>query len=319
MPAAGVYSLLNKRENAHDDPIYCCFFTSIRTNDDTNYPSEEYLVTGGLDSLVKVWHFQKNKIDLLHTLAGHCMAVVSVAVSPNGQIIASASLDSTLMIWELTTGNKINAIKTNATDVWKVSFSPDGTHVVSGSQNGKLNVYNIVTNTVEKVLDSRGKFALSVAWSSDGKSIASGSVDGNVYVFDVSQGKLSHTLNAHAQTVRSIDFSPNSKLLVTGSNDGFVKVFDVANENHQGSLKLNTWVLSVCFSGDGSRVAVATADGRVTIALVKELKVLQTFQEHNETVCDLKFNASGNKLFSVSKDRSINIYECPIPTKNDKK
>nr|XP_026493337.1 WD repeat-containing protein 61-like isoform X1 [Vanessa tameamea]XP_026493338.1 WD repeat-containing protein 61-like isoform X1 [Vanessa tameamea] len=319
MPAAAAYSLLNKKENAHDDPIYCCFVTSIRTKDDTNNSAEEYLVTGGLDSLVKVWIYKNNRIDILHTLEGHCMAVVSVAVSPDGHIIASASLDSTLMIWELTSGNKINEIKTSATDVWNVSFSPDGTRVVSGSQSGKLIVYNIVTNTVDKVLDSRGKFALTVAWSIDGKSVACGSVDGTVYVFDVSQGKLSHTFNAHTQIVRSVDFSPNSKLLVTGSNDGLVKVFDVANENHQSSLKFNSWVLSVCFSGDGSRVAVATADGCVTVALVKELKVLKTFQEHNETVCDLKFNASSNKLFSVSKDKSINIYECPIPTKSGKK
>lgn len=82
--------------------------------------------------------------------------------------IASSSLDSTLIIWELTSGNKVHEINTGATDVWKVAFSPDGTKVVSGSHTGKLIVYDIVNNTVNKILDTRGKFALCVAWVSSG-------------------------------------------------------------------------------------------------------------------------------------------------------
>ncbi|CAH2087552.1 unnamed protein product [Euphydryas editha] len=319
MPAVGAYSLLNKKENAHDDPIYCCAWANIITKQESHISSENYIVTGGLDGLVKVWNVNNNKLELLHTLEGHHMAVVSIAVSLDGHILASASLDSTLMIWELPNGKKIKEIKTNATDAWQVSFSPDGTHVVSGSHTGKLLVYDILGNTVDIQLDSRGKFALSVAWSGDGRRVACGSVDGTVYIFDVNQGKLSHTFNVHTEKVRSVNFSPDSKLLVSASNDGYVKILNIANENTVSSLKLNTWAMSACFSPDGSRVAIATADGSVTIALVKELKVLKTFQEHTETVCDLKFNASSNKLLSVSKDKSINIYECPIPPKNDKK
>ena len=78
--------------------------------------------------------------------------------------IASTSLDSTLIIWDLTSGLKVHNIKTGATDVWKVAFSPDGTKVVSGSHTGKVNVYCIVNNTLDKVLDTRRKFALCVAW-----------------------------------------------------------------------------------------------------------------------------------------------------------
>lgn len=41
-------------------------------------------MTGGLDNLVKVWHFENNRLEILHILEGHCMAVVSVAVSYDG-------------------------------------------------------------------------------------------------------------------------------------------------------------------------------------------------------------------------------------------
>ncbi|XP_032514641.2 superkiller complex protein 8-like [Danaus plexippus] len=306
--AAAAYSLLSKKEDAHDDPIYCCSWASVKSAE-KNGPSKDYIVTGGLDTLIKVWKLDNNKLDLLHTLQGHCMAVVSLAVSPDGHTIASASLDSTLIIWELLSGNKVHEIQTGSIDVWKIAFSPDGNKIVSGSHTGKVTIYDIVNNSIDKILDTRGKFALSVAWSPNGKHIATGSVVGMVYIFDVIQCKLVHTIEAHTQTIRSVKFSPNSNLIVTASNDGSLKIFDVASGNLVSSLTLSSWVVSACFSPDGS--SVAAADGTVTIA-TKNLKQLKTFQEHTDIVWDLDFKPDGKKLLSVGKDKTINIYETPV-------
>ncbi|XP_052742499.1 WD repeat-containing protein 61 isoform X2 [Bicyclus anynana] len=251
MTATAVYSLLNKKENAHEDPIYSCVWTRTIDTDDPK-KSQDYLVTGGLDNLVKVWILENNRLELLHTLEGHCMAVVSVAVSPDGHIIASSSLDTTLIIWELTSGFKVHEIEMGGTDVWKVAFSPTGTQVVSGSHTGKLTVYDIVKNNIDRILDTRGKFALCVAWSRSGQYIASGSVDGAVHIFNAAQGMLVHTIQAHTQLVRSVHFSPNSKLLLTASNDGFVKVFDVASGSELRKTSFKAWVLSARYSPDGS-------------------------------------------------------------------
>lgn len=45
---------------------------------------KEFIVTGGLDCLMKVWQVEKTKLELMHVLKGHAMAVMSVAVSPDG-------------------------------------------------------------------------------------------------------------------------------------------------------------------------------------------------------------------------------------------
>lgn len=84
--------------------------------------------------------------------------------------IASTSLDSTLIIWDLLSGQKVHEMSNenveSPMDVWKVVFSPDGSQVAAGSHTGKVIIYGIKNATVDRVLDTRGKFVLSVAWVS---------------------------------------------------------------------------------------------------------------------------------------------------------
>ncbi|XP_063830143.1 superkiller complex protein 8-like [Ostrinia nubilalis] len=319
MPAAAIYSILLKKENAHDDPIYCCEWTRTCTTSDPKGPSKEFVLTGGLDNLVKVWMVENNRLELVQALTGHEMAVMSVAVSPDGHSIASSSLDSMLIIWDLLSGQKVHEVETGATDVWKLVFSPDGSQVATGSHTGKVIIYGIKDGTVDRILDTRGKFVLSVAWSPNGKYISCGSVDGTVCVFDVSQGKLVHTVEAHRQAVRSVVFAPNSLVLASASDDGTVKLHTVASAGHIATLEIKSIAVCVAFSPDGSRVAAAAGDGTVRVAQADDLKVLHTFHEHTDTVWDIRFNGKGDKLLSIAKDKCINIYECPVPQKQAKK
>ncbi|XP_073960552.1 uncharacterized protein [Choristoneura fumiferana] len=313
------YSILLKKEGAHNDPIYCCAWTKTHTTEDKKVPAKDFIATGGLDGLVKVWLFENNKLELVHTLEEHSMAVVSVAISKDGHTLASTSLDSSLIIWDLLSGNKVHTIQNTSTDVWKVAFSPDGSQIVTGSHTGKLYVYGIEKATLDKVLDTRGRFVLSVAWSPNKKYIASGSTDGVVCLLDAEQGKLLHTIQAHTAAVHSVAFSPDSRLVITASADGNVNMYNVASASAQGSAQLKSWAMAACFSGDGARAAAARADGSVRVALTGKLQELKVFKEHSGSVCGLQFNAEGNRLLSVSKDCCINIYDCPIPPKEAKK
>ncbi|XP_030023765.2 WD repeat-containing protein 61 [Manduca sexta] len=319
MPASTVYSILLKKENAHEDPIYSCAWVKTNPGGDLQNASKEFIVTGGLDCVVKVWSLANNKLDLVHTLEGHPMAVVSVAVSPDGTTIASTSLDSILILWDLASGKKKLQVQTGAIDAWQVAFSPDGCNVVTGGHMGKIYVYDVQQGGVDGVLDTRGKFISSVAWSPNNKYIAAGSIDGAVFTFDTHQCKLLHHIDAHTLAVRSVAFSNKSDLLATASNDGRMKLFDSESGRHLNTLELKGWVVAVRFSPDGTRIATATTDGVVCVVAIRQLTVLHAFQGHADTVWDIHFNKNSDKLLSVSKDKCINIYECPIPPPPAKK
>lgn len=46
---------------------------------------ENYIITGGLDDIIKVWQLDNGKLELRHQLEGHSLGVISVAVSPDGK------------------------------------------------------------------------------------------------------------------------------------------------------------------------------------------------------------------------------------------
>lgn len=327
-----MFSLLHKQENAHEECIWSCTWgrtttpthkegedhdpDASRDSVSSQTPAEhkDFIVTGGLDDLVKVWDVREdNSLALRHQLTGHSLGVVSVAVSADGNTIASSSLDSGLAFWNASTGALQKQVALGALDLWTVAFSPCTKYVISGSHDGKISLYSVETGKPEQILDPQnGKFTLSIAYSPDGKYIASGAIDGIINIFDVAAGKVVQTLEGHAMSVRSLCFSPDSQMLLTASDDGHMKLYDVAHSDVAGTLSGHaSWVLSVSFSADGKHFASSSSDKTVKIWDFAERKCLHTFSEHVDQVWGVQYGLSNDKVVSVSEDKSLNLYYCP--------
>lgn len=177
------YSLLHKQEFAHEESIWCVAWGRTKSvdeksdtemkdaDDDTREKNDgdfnDFIVTGSLDDIVKIWDVRDDRIELQQQLSGHSLGVVSVAVSSDGQKIASSSLDSGLCIWKTETGQMLNQAALGPVDLWTVAFSPDDKYVISGSHDGKISLYDVETAKPEQVLDPQnGKFTLSIAYVS---------------------------------------------------------------------------------------------------------------------------------------------------------
>lgn len=78
--------------------------------------------------------------------------------------LASSSQDSSLILWDIATGDKLKTFEAGINDVWTLDFSPDGKHIISGSNAGKILIFSVETGKQEQTLDTRGKFTLSVAY-----------------------------------------------------------------------------------------------------------------------------------------------------------
>ena len=112
------------------------------------------------------------------------VAVWSVAFSPDGQRLASASWDQTVKIWDSATGKELFALKGHAETVRSVAFSPDGRRLASASNDQTVRIWDSTTGKELSALKGHAGLVSSVAFSPDGQRLASGNEDGSIHLWE---------------------------------------------------------------------------------------------------------------------------------------
>ncbi len=79
---------------------------------------------------------------VLHTLTGHSADVVSLAFSPDGRRLASASYDRTMKLWDTQTGQDVFTLRGHTSGLLSLAFSPDGNRIVSGGIDDTARVWD---------------------------------------------------------------------------------------------------------------------------------------------------------------------------------
>ncbi|MEE0882640.1 MAG: PEGA domain-containing protein, partial [Bacteroidales bacterium] len=146
---------------------------------------------------------------LLKTLNGHSDDVYSVSYSPDGTKIVSGSLDKTVKIWDVNTGQCLKTLEGHSNVVTSVAYSPDGRKIVSVSGDKTIKIWDANTGQCLKTLEGHSYWIKSVAYSPDGTKIISGSADKTIKIWDANTGKCLKTLEGHTNSVFSVAYSPD--------------------------------------------------------------------------------------------------------------
>jgi WD40 repeat protein len=233
------------------------------------------LASGGQG--VRVWDTQTGQE--LFTLKGHSGPVSSVAFSPDGKHLASASLDKTVLVRHAQSVQKALTLKGHAGPVASVAFSPDGKRLVSGSSDpywpGEGKMWDAQTG--QELLTLKGA-SRSVAFSPDGKRLASAGIfvdderkqpTAGMKMWDAQTGQELPFLNLKEAAVVALAISPDGKRLVSAGGRmlaGELKVWDTqtgqellshTSINFKGVGEPLGGGLSVAISPDGKRLVSA--------------------------------------------------------------
>jgi len=278
-------------------------------------------------------------------LEGHLSGVRTVVFSADKSLIASASADTTINLWN-PNGILVKTLSGHKDVVNSVNFSPDSQMLVSASQDktiklwsreGKLintlvghtSVVNSVsfnpdgqtiasasTDQTIKLWSKEGKLlktlgghkdaVLAVAWSSDGKILASSSTDKTIKLWS-REGQLLKTLSAHEDAVVAIAWSRDSKILASASLDKKIKLWSREGQLLKTLSGHSSGVLSVNFSHDSQTLASASVDETIKIWSL-DGNLLTTLRGHNSWVYNVNFSPDGLTLASAGRDKTIILW-----------
>jgi len=233
----------------------------------------------------------------------------SVAWSPDGTRIASASADGTVQLWEAETGKAQHFFYGHREAVWSVAWSPDGTAIVSGASDKTMQVWEVTTGRRQLLL-TRNADVQGVCWSPDSTRVAGGAADGTIQIYDVRQSRLLHTLKGHSAGVWSVAWSQDGFRLASASDDKTVQVWHAVTGQQLLVLRGHSKaVIAVAWSPDGTRLASASDDKTVRLWHAITGQLLATYTRHSDEVWSVAWSPDGTHLASASRDKTVHIWD----------
>ena len=219
----------------------------------------------GTDDGIRLWdaHTGEHK----RMLTGHTDVVDNVALSSDGNILASGSWDNTIRLWDAHTGEHKKTLTGHTDTVATIAFSPDGKTIASGGmENNTIRLWDVDTGKTKMILAGHTDPVEAVSFSPDGKTLASGSLDHTIRLWDVNTGKTKMILTGHTDWVYSLAFSPDGKTLASGCFDSTINLWDIdTGENKKTLIGHTSHVKGVAFSPDGKILVSGSRDGSVLL------------------------------------------------------
>jgi WD40 repeat protein/serine/threonine protein kinase len=157
-----------------------------------------------------------------------------VAFSPDGRRIASATLDGSVQIWDVESGEPVRTLDHHRSRVYGVAFDHEGTRLVSASEDNTLAIWDLAAETPPLTLVGHTYYVLQGIFSRDGRRLASASVDHSVKVWDAATGEELLTLRGRGGVVSSVAFSPDGQRIASAGLDGVVRVWDATPRSAEG-------------------------------------------------------------------------------------
>jgi WD40 repeat protein len=245
----------------------------------------------------------------LAILQGHSGAIATVAFSPFGQRVVTASADRTARIWNAASGQSIAELEGHCAEVVSAAFSPDGQRVVTASADKTARIWDAANGHLIAKLEGHSAEVISAAFSPDGRLVATASGDRTARVWNAAEGQLTAKMEGHSGIVLAVEFSPDGQRVVTASNDGTARVWNAATGQLTAKLEGHSdWVLSAAFSPDGQRV-VASGDNTARIWDAATGQLMAKLEGHSEQVRRAAFSSDGQRVLTASVDRTARVWD----------
>ncbi|CAN1213469.1 hypothetical protein TUMEXPCC7403_24905 [Tumidithrix helvetica PCC 7403] len=265
------------------------------------------------EQTIGVWDIHTGICD--RTFSTHAMNSLQTALSPDGSLVVSASLEHTAEIVDVKSGNSLATLKGHTTWIREAIFSPDGTWIATASGDKTAKIWEIGTGKCIHTLAGHSMPLQAIAFSPDSKILATGAWDAAIGLWDVDSGACLGMLQGHRDRIASLSFHPDGQMLASGSRDATIRLWDIADISNAKCLRTFSHravkLHAVAFHPNGKMLASSGLDTEVRLWHVETGELLRSFKSNSQVdwIWSIVFNEDGQLLVSGSEDGSCQIWD----------
>jgi WD40 repeat protein len=183
-------------------------------------PSGKILASGD-GNMIRLWNIYSG--ELIRTLNGHSSDVFSLAFSPDGNFLASGSLNKTVKTWKVSTGKNLSSFTGHSKAVTSLAYSPNGMFLTSSSSDKTIKIWNTKTSRLLKILNGHSNSISTLAFNPNGMTLVSGSWDGSIKLWNTINWNNTLTINGHSNLINAVSYHPDGRTFASASTDGTIK------------------------------------------------------------------------------------------------
>ena len=246
----------------------------------------------------------------------HDEFIRSIAWSPDGSQLLTASWDTTARIWDAATGRAVRVLEGHRGELMEAVWSPDGRRVATASRDDTARIWNVDDPADVRVLDGHTDNVQSIAWSGDGSRLVTTSRDTTARIWDGRDGTALGVLRGHENLVEMAAWSPDGERLFTVSYDGTARLWNVPAPPRSPAAEVEPRLLA---SGDGfvwkavwhpsgTRVAIAANWGTALVRIGEEGPLGEPELLDEARARAVAWDPSGRLLAAALYDGTLRIW-----------
>ncbi|SDW21801.1 WD40 repeat [Ruegeria halocynthiae] len=239
----------------------------------------------------------------------HSQRIVDLGAAKRAPLLATLGRDQQVRLWQVgaeSGDNEILRLQDGAKALG-IAYNPDGKSVAIGDSDGNIWVWRPGSAMKPMLLNGHDSQVWAIAFSHDGKTMLTGDRDGHLIVWDMDSMRQKQRLDLGGAPVWSLVPTDSAKFYAaTGkgifqidvSDAGTVRVFDPPD------VPFNR----AAISNDGSKLAAASADGKVYIWSVEDGLLDKVIEADDNSLWSVAFSTDGTRVATASSDEVVKIW-----------
>jgi len=276
-----------------------------------NPTNPKMMASGGGDDIAVIWNLE-DPANPLNILEAHKDTVDNIQFNFDGKLLATGSMDSTVIIWEAETGKKKFVLDGPGAEVTFIDFHQKGNAIVAGSADSTLWIWNANNGSFVGALTGHEKAVTTGSFTPDGKFIISGSEDTSLKVWNAKTMELVHTIKGHGfheEGLVSHAYQTKNPVVATTSMDKTVCLANWSTGKILGRTEVHEdSVESVIFPKNFDIFATGSLDGQVRIFDSNNLNLKERFP-FESGITKLDFHNEKNMLALSTVDGFLYLFD----------